>query len=65
MSGQSFGEFVNEWQTGALLVLASAIVGVVTGSIAAGDGQYLFGVIGFVAGSVGTFLALSYLLYGR
>ncbi|WP_277542734.1 hypothetical protein [Haloarcula laminariae] len=65
MSGQSFGDFVNEWQTGALLVLASVVVGFATGSIAAVDGQYIFGVLGFAVGAVGTFLLLSYLLYGR
>jgi uncharacterized membrane protein YadS len=65
MSGESIVAFVEEWQTGFFLVLAVAAVGVAAGVV----GLRLAGPPGFFAGFLGSvilsFLAYSYLRYGR
>lgn len=57
-------EFVEEWQTGAFLLVSTAFVGLVVagvGSVTGTAGRY----VGLVGGASLTFLALSYLRYGR
>lgn len=65
VSERSIVEFVEEWQTGFFVVLASAVVGVVLGLVASSSlgppGFYL----GFAVGVLLSFLAYSYLRYGR
>jgi hypothetical protein len=57
-------ELIEEWQTGALFVFVSVLVGVVA---AASLGRFgpLYGLGGLIGGCLLTFLTLSYLLYGR
>jgi hypothetical protein len=74
MAEDSIVEFIEEYQTGFFLVLGS-IVGaavVVVGFVRVVDAVFGWSspgapiVLGvFVAGTAGTFLLLSYLLYGR
>jgi hypothetical protein len=65
MSGETFVEFVEEWQTGFFLVLGITFVGVVGGTVVwrfAGPPGFF---AGFGVGVVLAFLAYSYLQYGR
>ncbi|GAA0271596.1 hypothetical protein [Halobacterium noricense] len=65
MTDETTVAFVERWQTGAALLLASALVG---GTLAAvlGNADVPYGAfVGFVGGAVACFLALSYALYGR
>jgi len=57
--------FLEEWQTGVLFVLGSALVGVVFGGIAGSTWSGSAGVLGFAAGAAVAFLLFSYLSYGR
>lgn len=65
MSGKTVVDFVEEWQTGALFVLGSALVGALVGMYLGEPGSGYLGVGGFIVGSVLAFLAFSYLRYGR
>jgi len=58
-------ELVEEWQTGAALLLASAFVGFLAGSALGRGVSSSLAVPGFAGGAVLAFLALSSLLYGR
>lgn len=67
MAEQSVVDLIEEWQTGFFVILGGAIVGIVSGlivgSLAGGSG---FGfVLGFIGGLLLSFLAYSYLRYGR
>ena len=62
---RSVTDFLEAWQLGALIVFAAAIVGGIAGSLAGRGGRPLVGVLAFLGGAVVTYLALSYLLYGR
>ncbi|MBX0287140.1 hypothetical protein [Haloarcula salinisoli] len=64
MSGQTFGEFVNEWQNGALLLFATLIGGIFLAAIVSQFGPAVT-LLAFVAGTAAAFVALSYLLYGQ
>jgi len=64
MSGQTFGEFVNEWQNGVLLLFATLVVGVIPAAMVSQFGPAVT-LLTFAAGVAGAFIALSYLLYGR
>jgi len=64
MSGQTFGEFVNEWQNGVLLLFAALVVGAIPAAVGSQFGPAV-ALLAFVAGTAAAFVALSYLLYGR
>lgn len=65
MAEESTVAFVERWQTGAALLLASALAGGVLAAIL-GNADVPYGALaGFVGGALACFLALSYLLYGR
>lgn len=57
--------FLEEWQTGAFLILGSAFVGVVFGSALGSAWSGFYGVTGFFVSAVLAFLLFSYVLYGR
>ena len=65
MAEENLVAFLEEWQTGAFLVLGSALVGAVLASVFGSFGFAHSALIGFVGGAALAFLALSYLLYGR
>ena len=65
MSGKTFVEFVEEWQTGFFLVIAVAVVGVLSGLVVRRVGGPAGFFLGFGIGVVLAFLAYSYLRYGR
>ena len=58
-------ELVEEWQTGAFLLLASALAGFVAASALGRGLSSDLALPGFAGGAAVAFLALSYLLYGR
>ena len=65
MAERTTVELIEEWQTGAFLLLASALAGFVTAS---GVGRGLssnLALLAFPGAAAVTFLVLSYLLYGR
>ncbi|ELZ70236.1 hypothetical protein G3A49_00885 [Haloferax volcanii] len=65
MSKKTAVEFIEEWQTGAFLVIGSALVGGVA-TAALGPYETLAGVLFvFFFGAVFAFMGFSYLLYGR
>ena len=61
MSGQTFGEFVNEWQNGVLLLVAALVVGAVPAAIVSQFGPAVK-LLAFATGVAGAFVAISYLL---
>jgi hypothetical protein len=65
MSEGSLVAFIEEWQTGAGLILASVLGGGLIAVLFAMRQQALLALGGFVIGGVLTFAVLSYLLYGR
>lgn len=65
MSGESVGELVNEWQTGAIFVVGSIGIGILVGAAMGTTVGPIAGVGGFVVGAIAGFLVLSYLFYGR
>jgi uncharacterized membrane-anchored protein len=56
---------IEEWQTGAFLLLTSALAGFVAASAVGRGLSSNLGLLGFVGGAGVTFLVLSYLHYGR
>lgn len=67
MAEQSGVEFIEEWQTGAFLIVLSVSVGV---ALVAGFGSVILStpvaiLSVFVVGAVAAFLLSSYLIYGR
>jgi len=64
MSGQTFGEFVNEWQNGALLILVTVAAGAIPAAAVSQFGPMVT-LLAFIAGIAAAFVGLSYLLYGR
>ena len=64
MSGQTFGEFVNEWQNGVLLLFAALVVGMIPAAIVS-QFEPAVPLLAFAVGTAGAFVAISYLLYGR
>ena len=65
MSEKTIVDFIEEWQTGAALLLASAFVGLLVGSTVGNRSSAVAGFVSFFVGSILAFLAFSYLLYGR
>ena len=65
MSEKSGVDLVEEWQTGAIFVVGSVVMGGVVGAAGASIGGSLVGIGGFVVGAAVGFLVLSYLFYGR
>jgi hypothetical protein len=65
MATSSVVEFVEEWQTGAFLLLASALAGGVVASAVGRGVSSDLALFGFAGGAALAFAALSYLLYGR
>lgn len=65
MTEKSVVEFLEEWQTGAFLVLGSALAGVAVTTVLSSFTSSDSALIGFVGGAALAFLAFSYLLYGR
>jgi len=65
MAERTLVTLVEEWQTGAFLVLGVALVGGVSGGVVASFVPGYWGLLGFFAGAVLAFLAFSYLRYGR
>jgi hypothetical protein len=58
-------ELVEEWQTGAFFVLASAFIGVIFMAVFGSNFGPLAGITALVGTGLATFALLSYLLYGR
>ncbi|WP_373189698.1 hypothetical protein [Halolamina sp.] len=58
-------DFVEEWQTGALVLFGSVFSGLVLGAVLGSWLSAAAGMAGFVAGTVLAFLAFSYVRYGR
>ena len=65
MSDTSRASLVEEWQTGALLVIGSIVVGVILATVGGSVSGQLGAIAGFILGPILGFLAFSYLLYGR
>jgi len=65
MSNERGVDLVEEWQTGAFLVLGSVAIGIALAAVGGSVGGRIGGVSGFVVGPIAGFLVLSYLLYGR
>ena len=65
MSDTSRASLVEEWQTGALLVIGSVVVGVILATIGGSVSGQFGAISGFILGPILAFLAFSYLLYGR
>ena len=67
MAGKSGVEFVEEWQTGAFLIVFSVGVGAALafglGSALASTPAVMVG--GFIGGVLAAFLLSSYIIYGR
>jgi hypothetical protein len=63
MAEKSVVDLVEEWQTGAFLILGSALAGGVLAVASGASGTTALLVFG--GGAVLAFLVLSYLLYGR
>ena len=61
---ETFAELVEEWQTGALLLVA-AVIGGTLGTVAASSAGPTAGIVGFFTGGALVFAVISYLLYGR
>jgi len=57
--------FLEEWQTGAALILGSAIFGIAIGTAAGSVWDSTAGVLSFLVATIAAFVALSYLAYGR
>ncbi|UVE51275.1 hypothetical protein KU306_05160 [Haloferax larsenii] len=65
MSEKTAVEFIEEWQTGAFLIIGSVVAGAFS-AVALGPYETLAGVLFvFFFGAVFAFLGFSYLLYGR
>jgi hypothetical protein len=65
MSDKTTVEFIEEWQTGALVLFGSLFSGLVVGALFGQSVSAAAGVAGFLLGAVGAFLLFSYLRYGR
>ena len=65
MAEQNVVGFIEEWQTGAFLIIGSVLVGALSGSLLGSPGSGNLGLLGLIAGSALAFLSISYLLYGR
>ncbi|SEW11852.1 hypothetical protein [Halobacterium jilantaiense] len=65
MTERTAVDLVEEWQTGAFLLLASALAGFVAASAVGRGVASSLGLPTFAGGAVLTFLVLSYLFYGR
>ena len=65
MSEKSGAALVEEWQTGAFLLLGSVGIGVVLAVVGRSVSGRIGGLTGLVVGPIAGFLVLSYLLYGR
>lgn len=65
MSERTIVDVIEDWQTGALFILVSVLIGAVLGWFFASESSVYLGVGGFAVGSLVTFLVLSYLVYGR
>lgn len=67
MAEQSGVEFIEEWQSGAFLILLSVVVGAVLviglGSLLPSSPVAMLGV--FLIGGIAAFVASSYIMYGR
>lgn len=64
MAERTMVDLIEDWQTGAALVLLVAIAGVASAFALPLEPPY-GPILGFLGGAVLAFLALSYLLYGR
>lgn len=65
MSDRTIVDLIEDWQTGAFLLIGSAVVGFLTGGLVGTFADPPFAVLGVFAGAILAFLAFSYLLYGR
>lgn len=65
MAERTIVDFIEDWQTGALFVLVSGLVGAVLAWFLTTEGSVYLGFGGFIVGLLLTFLLLSYLVYGR
>lgn len=65
MTEQNVMGFIEEWQTGTFLIIGSALVGAVSGSLLGSIGSGNLGLVGFLVGAILAFLSISYLLYGH
>lgn len=66
MAEKSAVEFIEEWQTGVMLLLGCAMVGIVVGAVLGSSSDSgPIGLLGFFGGAILAFLTASYVLYGR
>jgi hypothetical protein len=67
MAEQSTVDFIEEWQTGAFLIVLSVVVGALSviglGSVLPSSPIVILGV--FLVGTIAAFLGLSFIIYGR
>ena len=67
MAEQSTVNFIEEWQTGAFLIVLSVVVGALSviglGSVLPSSSIVILGV--FLVGTIAAFLGLSFIIYGR
>ncbi|MFD1572325.1 hypothetical protein [Halorubrum laminariae] len=67
MAEQSTVNFIEEWQTGAFLIVLSVVVGALSviglGSVLPSSPIVILGV--FLVGTIAAFLGLSFIIYGR
>lgn len=65
MSEQTAAELFKEWQTGALLLLASTLVGFIIASFGGSAVGAHTALVGLLGGTMLAFLTFSNLFYGR
>jgi hypothetical protein len=65
MTNKSRAALVEEWQTGAFLLVGSVVIGVALAGIGGSVSGRIAALGGFVLEPIVGFLVLSYLLYGR
>lgn len=67
MAEQSVVDFIEEWQTGAFLIVLSVVVGVLSvvglGSVLPSSPVVILGV--FLVGTIVAFVGTSFIIYGR
>lgn len=65
MTEKTVVELVEDWQTGAVYIVGSVLVGSVLGYFLRSQGSDSLGLVGLLVGTILAFLLFSYLRYGR